>query len=607
MANETANIDIIIGAKDLASSVISGVGNSVKKISEDVTASSRKLSIGLTAAAAAATAFGIKAVQAFNESELVTQKLEKLTLNQTGATWKNVDALKQQAIEMAHVGVYSKELVMAAQAQFTTFDLTSDTIRKLIPSFLDMMASEKGVNVDMETMKETANGFAKAMVGSTDVLVKQGFVFTELQKKILATGTQQEKLKVITEVLGHTYNGMNNAMRNTFEGSMVVAKSIIGDFQQAIGQLIVKFIGPLIQRFIAWNDRVDFVTTATNFLNKALETFRDNLPAIIGALAFGLLPEILSIAGSIINFLNPAFLLLIASGVILGPKINDLVAAHGGLVGVIKILHEWIGFLQDRISAFWNSEPVQKIRGWVVGLRDDFLAWYNDPATSGILLRLEGFIPTLSQISDFIGRVERAIHDVRVAYEDWSAKWQNQGWILMFQAAVENVKNAIHDLWSDIVILARHAGVTLPENIKLAKLILEIFVGAVYLTIQAVATIVRAIDGFVIVCDKIITAMQRVIAKKREFDSKLSSMPGGGILRFLGFQTGGIVPGRPGEPVPIIAHGGERISNPNLGQNYNNTNNFQMQISLDSEAAVYSFFEKMAEKERASKFGVANA
>lgn len=33
----------------------------------------------------------------------------------------------------------------------------------------------------------------------------------------------------------------------------------------------------------------------------------------------------------------------------------------------------------------------------------------------------------------------------------------------------------------------------------------------------------------------------------------------GSVGRFLGFQTGGIVPGVPGQPVPIMAHGGERI------------------------------------------------
>jgi phage-related minor tail protein len=41
---------------------------------------------------------------------------------------------------------------------------------------------------------------------------------------------------------------------------------------------------------------------------------------------------------------------------------------------------------------------------------------------------------------------------------------------------------------------------------------------------------------------------------------------GGGFGSILGFQGGGIVPGSPGQAVPIIAHGGEEIANPNTGQ-----------------------------------------
>lgn len=41
---------------------------------------------------------------------------------------------------------------------------------------------------------------------------------------------------------------------------------------------------------------------------------------------------------------------------------------------------------------------------------------------------------------------------------------------------------------------------------------------------------------------------------------------GGGFGDVLGFQTGGIVPGSPGQATMIRAHGGEEVANPNIGQ-----------------------------------------
>lgn len=41
---------------------------------------------------------------------------------------------------------------------------------------------------------------------------------------------------------------------------------------------------------------------------------------------------------------------------------------------------------------------------------------------------------------------------------------------------------------------------------------------------------------------------------------------GGGFGEMLGFATGGVIPGAPGQMVPIMAHAGEVVANPNQGQ-----------------------------------------
>lgn len=223
-------------------------------------------------------ALGAKsAVKEFMEQEEVGTKLEKVVLNLNGATQKNVQQLKDQATALERVGVYSDDVIMSAQAQLATFDLTSDSIATVIPGLLDMMVAERGVGATMEDAKQIAQGLGKAFQGQFDVLKKQGFIITDAQEKVMKLGNEQEKAATINDILGATYKHLNEEMAKTFTGQMQIAMNIYDKFMGVIGESIAGKLEPLIKKFTEWYVSVGYMEGVINILKNKWSEFKDSL------------------------------------------------------------------------------------------------------------------------------------------------------------------------------------------------------------------------------------------------------------------------------------------------------------------------------------------
>lgn len=240
----TTEIQLLVTAKDQASNTLKKVGSSM----EGVAKVGKTIASGLAIAGVGAVAFGVKAVRAFSESEEVSKKLEKIVLNLKGATMENVDALNRQADALKKVGVLDDETIKSAQAQLATFDLQSKSIEQVIPGLLDMIVAEKGMNATMDDAKMAAQGLGKAFQGNFEVLSKQGFVITDTQKKMIELGTEEQKVQAITEILGNTYNGVNETMAKTNSGQLLKAQQAFGDLEKSIGGVISNALTPFIPK-----------------------------------------------------------------------------------------------------------------------------------------------------------------------------------------------------------------------------------------------------------------------------------------------------------------------------------------------------------------------
>lgn len=244
-------INILITATDATRSAFNSASSGFSGLREKINSHSLAITAATTAAVGALGYVAKKSIEEFQKQEEVSTKLRTLILNQKDATMENVTALEAQAAAMQEVTTFGDDVVMSAQAQLATFDLTSEAIQQIIPGFLDMVAAEKGAVVSSEEMKIAAQGMGKALVGQTDALIKQGFIFTDLQKEILKTGTEQERLNVITEVMGKTYGGVAAEMKNTFVGQMEAVKNQLGEVGELIGAELVPIMRDQLLPFMS--------------------------------------------------------------------------------------------------------------------------------------------------------------------------------------------------------------------------------------------------------------------------------------------------------------------------------------------------------------------
>lgn len=293
-----------------------------------------------------AVALGAKsAVGEFMEQEEVTTKLSKVVLNLNGATEENVKQLTDQAKALSRVGVYADDVIMSAQAQLATFDLTSESIATVIPGLLDMMVAEKGVSATMEDAKMTAQGLGKAFQGNFDVLHKQGFIISEANQNLIEFGTEQQKATAINNILGDTYKHLNEEMAKTFTGQIQIAKNNYNDLMGVIGGSIAGKLQPLIMKFTDWWISIGYADGAVQKLKDkwiewknaiagnetfqlivdTMKTFGEwvmaNKDQVIEflkgfGLALGAIALATTVAGVIMTILSPLSLIGIAAGVV---------------------------------------------------------------------------------------------------------------------------------------------------------------------------------------------------------------------------------------------------------------------------------------------------
>jgi phage-related protein len=349
MADEKVIVEI--GAQDNASGVIDDVADKTEGMGSKIKASfagaedaSKKFALALAGIGAAAAAFGISAVSAYNEAAAIDKKLETLVLNQEGQTLAHVAALQQQADALERVGIIGGDVIKSAQAQLTTFDLSAEAVQTLIPSFMDLIAAEKGFNATTDDALSLANGLGKVLQGQTSALSKQGFIFDAATEHILKHGTEMEKVTALSEILGSTYNNLNQEMKKTFQGELQTSTQFMGKFMELSGEMIANAIQPMITAFNSW---VDAMGGPEGILRRLIEIFK-----IIQ-------PYWFLIAGAIIGALLPAFgALALAIWASVGPLL-PFAAAGAAVAAVAYLIYEayqtnFLGF-QDIVTTVVNA------------------------------------------------------------------------------------------------------------------------------------------------------------------------------------------------------------------------------------------------------------
>lgn len=194
--------------------------------------------------------FGAAAVKSASEQLEQQTKLAQVLRTSRNATDEQIQSVIEQANALERVGVISKDVTIAAQAQLATYDLSTDAIKTLTPALLDYLAAEKGANATKEDAKALTNGLAQAIQGNYASLSKTGFILDDTTKKLIENGTETERVQAITEVLNSTYKDYNETLGNTFLGTQVRAQRQLSDFKDDLGFALMPAIQLVTQELL---------------------------------------------------------------------------------------------------------------------------------------------------------------------------------------------------------------------------------------------------------------------------------------------------------------------------------------------------------------------
>lgn len=383
-------LSIVLKAKDEASKVIEEMGKKTKTSFAEI---GKQVSTAMTIAGGAITAFMASTIGGASEAEKANKMLENAVINVSKATREQLEATSALADELERKGVLDGDNIKVGLAQLSTFGLSNDAVRNLGKSMADLAVNQFGVNASGEQLEQTANIVAKALNGQFGVLEKSGIRFTEVQKAIINTGTEMEKVKAINEGLAQNLKFTNDTAILTFEGGMAKLKVQADNVKEAIGGALMPIISDLGTKLMP------IVQSIQDWIAKNPELFEQivKFTAIAG------------VALTVIGGLGLALPVIITGFTLLFSPVGLVIGAIAGLVAILFKLYTegnlTIEFLRNIIKT------IDEQTGFITVLKE---AWermvsaFNEkfrPAIDKLWKALEPFVPYLQMFAKVVGAV----------------------------------------------------------------------------------------------------------------------------------------------------------------------------------------------------------
>ena len=227
--------------QEASKSASKSVDNSCDGIVKTMTAMLGKVK---ALAAAAGIGFGIKQIKSFlNTSEeyfkvqfSAEKQLEQIMHNVTGATEEQVKATKEWASALQKVGVIGDEVTLSGLQELGKYVTNTDSLKQLSTAMDDLIAQEYGLSASADNAASTASMLGKALNGQTEILRRNGIIFTDAQEKVLKYGTEQERVAMLAQVIESRVGGMNEALANTPAGRLKQLSNTFGDIREKFGE-----------------------------------------------------------------------------------------------------------------------------------------------------------------------------------------------------------------------------------------------------------------------------------------------------------------------------------------------------------------------------------
>ncbi len=353
-----ANIRAVITAKDDASHVLKKFGDETASTSNKLAAGLKVAAVGAAAAGAAAIAFGVMSVKAYQESENAIAQTNAVLKSTGGVAGVSAQQVTELATSLQKVTKYSDEDVRSVENLLLTFtSIGKDIFPQATSTVLDM-ATALGEDTKSASI-QLGKALQDPILGIT-ALRRVGVNFSDAQKDVITnlveTGHKAEAQKLILKELQKEFGGSAEAAGNTFAGSLEKLKNKLNDVEEIVGKVITDRLQPFVAEaanFVAsidWEATINKTVIAMQNFGTQVGAFLDKVKSI-GIEVFNFLkPSLEALADTFINKLLPAFMQLWTA---IEPGFTNALKVLGTILGVGLVAEAWLYI--NVLNVIWST------------------------------------------------------------------------------------------------------------------------------------------------------------------------------------------------------------------------------------------------------------
>lgn len=359
-------LQIILNAKDATANAFNsakgGLDNFQSKV-EDMQPAFRKMATAGTVAFGAISAIAVKGIADFAAAERSQRQLEHAILDVSKGTKDQVAQVNALSTAIEKKTGMDADSINAGVAQLSTFGLQSTSVVNLTKSLADLTVNQSGVNAGAEDYIGSANMIAKALNGQFGILEKSGIRFTELQKNMILTGTETQKVAALQEGFAQNLRETTDTVGGA-DVAMAKFKTQLGNVSEGIGKALMPALNsimekllPIIEKFSAWAEKNPDLLAKIILVAGAIA----GLVAVMGflgmvfgpiAAGFGLVSTaVVAFSGFIMSTAIPA---VISFVVAFAPIIGIIALIALLAFGVYELIKHWTQVKQFFIE-LWDS------------------------------------------------------------------------------------------------------------------------------------------------------------------------------------------------------------------------------------------------------------
>ena len=330
--NFFSNIKSATSATGSFKSALAGATNTLKSHSAQASSTGMSLkslaksALGLVAAYASFSTvknFLSDSIKAAQNAEQANVRLNTIMDQIPGITEKAKASIASYSKELSKETTIGATAQKMGASQLASFQMSADSIAKLMPQLNNLAVAQYGVNVSSDQMIQAANMLGKAYSGQTGALSRAGIVMTDAQAKMIKTGNDAQKSAALVEILNQNFGDLAKEMANTNEGRIVRLHNAIAGIKSTVGTALL----PIVTTFM------EYVTSKLPAIQSAVENTMNFATPIISS-AFE------KMVGAA-EWLGPVLMGAVKNWQAVATAVAPVVAAIGtykGMVGAVNVL-----------------------------------------------------------------------------------------------------------------------------------------------------------------------------------------------------------------------------------------------------------------------------